>query len=248
MRTANAPPAISTVRLGMRPMNRAPGGESRRAGALPAAGDGADLLTSPAPPERPVRTTSRTFWIAAACFLVSGAAALLYEVVWMRHLGVVFGHTVHAVTTVLAAYMAGLALGSLLAGRWADRVRAAAPRVRHDRGARSASFCLGHAARSSARTDAIYREASAALDPGALGAGLVHFALAAVVLLPPTTLMGATLPVLSRAVVDGPASRRRRSATLYAINTWGAVAGTAATGFVLLPAIGLPARSGSASR
>ncbi len=218
-------------------MNRAPGGESRRAGALPAAGDGADLLTSPAPPERPVRTTSRTFWIAAACFLVSGAAALLYEVVWMRHLGVVFGHTVHAVTTVLACYMAGLALGSLLAGRWADRLRRPL-RAYAAIEATIGLFCLATPLLFRG-TDALYARLHAALDPGALGAGLVHFALAAVVLLPPTTLMGATLPVLSRAVVDGRGVPASQVGALYAINTWGAVAGTAATGFLLLPAIGL---------
>ena len=55
------------------------------------------------------------------CFFVSGATALVYEVVWLRMLGLVFGHTVHAITTVLAAFMAGLGLGSLLFGRRAAR-------------------------------------------------------------------------------------------------------------------------------
>src|SRR5215470_15259944 len=56
------------------------------------------------------------------CFFISGAAGLIYEIVWIRMLGLVFGHTVHAVTTVLVAFMTGLALGSYLCGRLADRI------------------------------------------------------------------------------------------------------------------------------
>src|SRR5512137_830628 len=56
-------------------------------------------------------------------FLVSGATGLVYEVVWMRSLGTVFGNTVLAASTVLTAFMLGLALGSWLLGRAADRLR-----------------------------------------------------------------------------------------------------------------------------
>ena len=65
-------------------------------------------------------------WLAAAagaCFCASGATGLVYEVVWVRMMGLVFGHTVFALTTVVAAFMAGLALGSYALGRLADRVR-----------------------------------------------------------------------------------------------------------------------------
>src|SRR5712692_9086940 len=61
------------------------------------------------------------FAVLAACFFLSGATALIYEVVWLRMLGLVFGHTVYAITTVLAAFMAGLGLGSMLFGRRAAR-------------------------------------------------------------------------------------------------------------------------------
>jgi len=54
-------------------------------------------------------------------FFLSGVAALVYQVVWHRMLVHVFGATNLAVTTVLSAFMAGLALGSLLGGRWVDR-------------------------------------------------------------------------------------------------------------------------------
>jgi spermidine synthase len=56
-----------------------------------------------------------------ACFFLSGATGLVYEVLWIRMLGLVFGHTVFAVTTVLTAFMAGLGLGSWIFGRIADR-------------------------------------------------------------------------------------------------------------------------------
>jgi spermidine synthase len=56
-------------------------------------------------------------------FFLSGAASLMYEVVWVRMLGLIFGHTVHAITTVLVVFMGGLALGSYVCGRRIDRVR-----------------------------------------------------------------------------------------------------------------------------
>src|SRR5687767_6151037 len=57
------------------------------------------------------------------CFFLSGASALIYEVVWVRQLSLVFGVTLHAISAVLASFMAGLALGSVLAGIFADRIR-----------------------------------------------------------------------------------------------------------------------------
>src|SRR5215468_5071475 len=61
--------------------------------------------------------------VLLVCFFLSGATGLVYEVLWLRMLGLIFGHTVYAVTTVLAAFMAGLALGSFLFARCADRIQ-----------------------------------------------------------------------------------------------------------------------------
>src|SRR5580765_4601812 len=61
--------------------------------------------------------------IVAALFFCSGASALVYQVLWLRTLGWVFGVTVYAASTVWACFMGGLALGSALGGRLADRVR-----------------------------------------------------------------------------------------------------------------------------
>ena len=66
-------------------------------------------------------------------FVLSGAAGLIYEVVWARQLVLVFGNTSQAVSTILTGFFGGLAIGSVFGGRIADRVRTAAPHVRRAR-------------------------------------------------------------------------------------------------------------------
>jgi spermidine synthase len=61
--------------------------------------------------------------LVGVCFILSGATGLIYEILWARMLGLVFGATTLAVSTVLAAFMGGLALGSALAGRLAPRLK-----------------------------------------------------------------------------------------------------------------------------
>jgi spermidine synthase len=189
-------------------------------------------------PERVATREARLVLAAAlSCFFLSGVAALLYEVVWTRYLGVTFGHTVHAITTVLAVYMGGLALGSALAGAVADRTRHPL-RLYGLLEAAIGLYCLATPILFGA-ADAVYLWAHRLLRPGPAGAAGLHLVISAALLLPPTTLMGATLPILARGIV----SRQRLAAAdigrLYAVNTCGAVAGTVVTGFLLLPAIGL---------
>src|SRR5437879_10681700 len=61
--------------------------------------------------------------LALVCFFLSGASGLVFELVWTRQLGLVFGSTTLAISTVLSVFMGGLALGSVLAGRFADRLK-----------------------------------------------------------------------------------------------------------------------------
>src|ERR687893_1014538 len=68
------------------------------------------------------RYSHSTILLIGVCFVFSGATGLIYEVLWARMLGLVFGATTLAVSTVLAAFMGGLALGSALAGRFAARI------------------------------------------------------------------------------------------------------------------------------
>lgn len=191
----------------------------------------------PAAAGPPAAPSGAVLPVAVACFFLSGVAGLLYEVVWTRLLGVVFGHTVYAITTVLATYMGGLALGAVLLGRRADRV-ARPLRAYGLLEAGVGLLCLATPLLFRA-ADLVYLRLHQALQPSALGSTLLHLGLSAALLLPPTALMGATLPLLSRAVVQTRGAAASRVGLLYAINTWGAVAGTAATGFFLVPRLGL---------
>jgi spermidine synthase len=147
-----------------------------------------------------------------------------------------FGSTTLAISTVLVAYMLGLGFGGLTAGRRAARIR---------NGVRAygwVELCIGVYALFAPTLLGWIPEIGAAwlygLDFGA--ASLVRFALALVLLLFPTFCMGATLPLLVRAVVheaDGRAGRR--IGLLYGLNTLGAVAGVLLTSYVLFPLLGL---------
>jgi spermidine synthase len=171
-----------------------------------------------------------------ACFFVSGAFGLMYEVVWLRMLGLIFGHTVYAITTVLAAFMGGLALGSFLLGR-------CAPRIRNLIGAYGVlEIAIGLYC---ALTPMLLRLASSlylalnhTLGLSYNAFSVVQFLLIFALLLVPTTLMGGTLPILSQALVKQEVGIGRTISALYAVNTFGAVTGVALAGYILLPALG----------
>jgi spermidine synthase len=172
---------------------------------------------------------------------LSGAAALMYEVVWLRMLSLVVGHAVDALTAVLAAFMAGLALGAVLFGGLAGRTRH--PLVT------CAWIEVGVAA-----TAAFLPVAFAGLVPAGLslretfdlayqGFALVQVALAGALLLLPTLFMGGTLPLLSQGLAGGDMRPASVAGWLYTANTAGAVAGAVAAGYWLLPALGNRATS-----
>ncbi|HEY5453261.1 MAG TPA: fused MFS/spermidine synthase [Polyangia bacterium] len=178
--------------------------------------------------------------VLLACFFLSGSSGLILEMLWTRKLGLVFGSTTLAISTVLATFMGGLGLGSYVAGRYADRLKNP---VR--------AYALAEAAIG------LY----ALMIPVILWAypsfngwmyrvfgdrwlllSMVRFVGSAGLLLIPTTLMGATLPLLSRHFVMRPWELRRsglRIGSLYAVNLFGAVAGAFFAGFVFLPLIGV---------
>jgi spermidine synthase len=174
-----------------------------------------------------------------ALFLFSGATGLAYEVIWTRMLIRIFGATSFAVSTVLAAYMAGFALGSYFFGRYIDRK--GNPLVVYGSlelgvGAFACLFPLLLAA-----LNPLYHSLYAGLEGRLYSLSLIRFALSFTLLLIPATLMGGTLPVLSRFVTASLSNLTYRVGWLYSINTFGAVAGTFATGFVLLPHLGMRA-------
>lgn len=171
------------------------------------------------------------------CFFFSGACGLAYQVLWLRQLSYVFGVTAYAASTVLAAFMAGLALGSWLAGPLLTRIKRplAAFGV--------AEILVGVAAVATPAAldlaSAIYQALYATAPDAFVLQTAARFVCAFLVLLVPTMLMGLTLPVLSASpMVRGPRFSARVSA-LYAVNTGGAVAGALITGFVLIGAWGM---------
>lgn len=178
-------------------------------------------------------------WIAVALmFILSGASALMYEVVWSRQLTTLFGATVYAVATVLTAFMGGLALGSIVIGRFADRIRR--PLLFY--GLLEAGIAVAALAFPTALEicEPIVGKFYASGGEGTFFVfSLLRFAIAFTLLMVPTTLMGATLPVMSRAVARSESGLGRAVGGLYALNTAGAVLGVFLTGFFLLERFGV---------
>ena len=152
-------------------------------------------------------------------------------------MGLIFGNTVYAITAVLAVFMSGLASGSALLGRWSGRV--ARPVALYG----WIELCIaGFGAISLVGLVGVrelYRasyEAAAGAPAGLMG---LRFLGTAIVLLFPTLLMGGTLPILTRGLARSSQELGARLARLYWVNTLGAVGGTLAAGFLLLPELGL---------
>jgi spermidine synthase len=170
-------------------------------------------------------------------FFLSGAAALVYQVVWVRSFGLVFGSSHLTVTTVLSVFMAGLALGGWWVGRTVDRIGRAL-RFYGLLELGIAASAVAYVGLMAAYPRLYVPLATAVGDsPVALTAIRVLFATAAMIV--PTTLMGGTLPVLVRFATGGSERISKRLSFLYAFNTLGAVAGTLAGAFVLLEWLGV---------
>jgi len=171
-------------------------------------------------------------------FTVSGATGLVYEVLWTRRLTHVFGSTTLAVSTVLAAFMLGLAIGSVTLGRWADRRRGLALRaygfLEVGIGVYACGIPLGLRA-----IESTYVGLAPALESAPMVFFVAQFLLAGLLLMIPCILMGGTLPVLARWMVGRDDEIGARVGALYAANTLGACLGTAVATYVLLPREGV---------
>ena len=172
------------------------------------------------------------------CYFISGALGLVYQILWLRKLLLVFGSTVHAVSTVLTVFFGGLALGSWLFGRWIDRRDGAGLRW-------YALLEIGigvYAFLTLPLFDAIrhlYIPVYRASGFSSTVLVAASFVCSALILLVPTTLLGGTFPVLSRFVIRSSEGRAARIAALYGVNTAGAMCGTLAVYFLALPTFGL---------
>jgi len=191
-------------------------------------------------------STSLHFSLVTALFFLSGAAGLVYQVLWMRHLGLFFGSDMYGVCIILASFMAGLALGSWLGGRLAER--SARPLLWYGVAELGiGAFALGFAPLLQQLAPLLpLTYAEDATTPPRLHHAL-RVALAGGVLIAPTTLMGATLPLIMKHFVRARERLGRLAAHFYAVNTLGALVGTLAGGFALLPYLGMRGATVSAA-
>lgn len=171
-----------------------------------------------------------------AIFLVSGAVSLVYQVLWMRQLGVLFGNTAQATATTLTAFFLGLALGGFWASRIAPRLRAplraygwvelgiAAAALLH--------FELLHA------YSALYPPLFRAFGHQAALFVALKLGLGVLMLLPAASLIGATLPLVGQHLLRRPEILGSGGTVLYTVNTVGAAIGAYLAGFLLPLALG----------
>jgi spermidine synthase len=175
--------------------------------------------------------------VVLGIFLLSGASGLIYEVVWSRQLVLVFGNTTQAVSAILTGYFGGLAIGAVIGGRLADRVRSAL-RLYGILELALVGVVLVTPLLFRGMHE-IYRGWYDALESQPTTLALIRYLLALIALAPATVLMGATLPSLSRHLTRSAAEFGGSFGRLYAVNTVGAVAGTLLAGLVLIEVVGL---------
>ncbi len=182
-----------------------------------------------------MRYTKPIVWLI---FILSGASGLIYQVIWMRQLTLIFGSTVFATSTVLTAFMAGLALGSYYFGRKIDESAQSPLRLYALLEAGIGAFCLVWPLILTV-LGAIYVLIHRNVTSEFYTLSLIRFVLTFGVILIPSTLMGGTLPVLTRFFVKRLEQLGTNIGILYALNTFGAVVGTVAAGFFLIEALGI---------
>jgi len=167
-------------------------------------------------------------------FWLSGATALIYEVVWARQLGLVFGTTVYAMATVLAIFFSGLGLGSWLFGKLTDGLN------KPLRLYGLMEILIGIYALATPGLFKLVENWQGLIggDMSFWEKSLIRFGLSFLILIIPTALMGGTLPVIIKQVSKNK-SLGKMTAKFYGLNTLGAVLGVILAGFVLMPMMGI---------
>ena len=168
-------------------------------------------------------------------FILSGAAGLIYEIVWSRQLVLVFGNTTQAVSAILTGFFGGMAIGATIGGRIADRVRS--PLRLYG----LLEIALVVVVLVTPVTFTVINDAYRGIYPALEGTpflALARLVLAVLALSPATIMMGATFPALVRHFARSSALSQAFG-RLYFANTMGAVAGTLLAGLVLIELFGL---------
>ena len=175
--------------------------------------------------------------IALICFFLSGFASLIYEVSWIRQATLLFGSTTFAISAVLAVFFLGLAIGAYLFSHIGEQTPRPLLLFSH------IEIALALLALISPFTfdlaDLLYGIAYRSLAGHTTLLFTTRILLVALVILPPTILMGGTLPLYCRQYANNNSKIARTVGLLYSVNTLGAALGCAATGFIFLPKFGL---------
>lgn len=186
-----------------------------------------------------VKSTARTTGEAVAIsvlFVGSGAAALVYEVLWLKQLGLLFGNTAQAAAATLAVFFLGLSVG---ARTWGNRAARSANPL--------GTYALLEIAIAASAVlyfglldlyHAIYQPLAAYLSDAPLAFAAAKLLLAAGILFPPAFFMGGTLPFMSQHMVRRREDLGATFSWLYACNTVGGAAGAFAAAFLLPPTLG----------
>jgi spermidine synthase len=175
--------------------------------------------------------------ILLGIYLLSGSCSLVYEVIWRRLLKVILGNTTYATSITIAVFLGGLALGAILVRNRADGIRAklrvyAGIELLISLTAVAIPFALS-------RCDHMYASVFRDMSPSPPVILLLQIAVSSVILLVPAILMGTTLPILSAWLVRRIEQTGRLTGRLYAMNTFGALAGTFVSGFYLIRLFGI---------
>jgi spermidine synthase len=185
-----------------------------------------------------LRSRKSGLWFITLLFIFSGISGIIYEIIWVRFFGLVFGNTVFASSAVLSVFMTGLALGSWLFGKYVDRRNN--PLTTYlllELGigifGMLVPLCIHVATPLYAL---IYRQ----FHPSFYQISLIRVFVSFLILIVPCTLMGGTLPVISKFIsgVFG-GMPEKQAGRLYAVNTFGAVIGCLVSGYFLIGTIGL---------
>jgi spermidine synthase len=175
--------------------------------------------------------------ILSACFLLSGATSLVLEIVWAKKLSFTLGNSLYGSSTVVAAFMAGLALGAFLARLKPIR---SLPPIRLYAALQVAIAIGGFFSIPAIDSlEPLFSYLYQSLAQSHTVFLVVRFSLVFALVVIPVTLMGMTLPVVVEAVRASEKELPRSGGILYGLNTIGAFLGTLAAGYLLIPALGL---------
>ncbi|MBF8294053.1 MAG: spermine/spermidine synthase family protein [Bacteroidetes bacterium] len=181
------------------------------------------------------------YGIIATLFIVSGATGLVYQIAWFKYISLFFGNTTYAQTIVLATFMGGLAIGASLWGRRADRSKSPI-RIYGGLELLIGVYCiLFPFLLNVAKSAFVFTVHALQLPSDGTAVLFLKFLTSVVLLLFPTILMGGTLPVLVRFISHSVEESGKNVATLYFLNSFGAVMGSLLCGFFLVPMAGLQA-------